>query len=484
MIGIGGIGVSALARLYRSRGFQVSGSDIARSEITDALSKKGIRVHIGPHHSLNLLAKTSRVVYSVAVKPNNPELRQAERRRIPCLTYAEAVGELTREFRTIAVAGAHGKSTTTALIGLMLAKAGLDPTVIVGAKLHEFKDSNFRAGRSSWLVLEADEYRASFLNYAPAVAVVTNIDREHLDFYKTVSRIEKAFLTFLTRIKPNGAAVLNRDDHRLRRIGLRLARARPDVRITWYSIRSPATRKIKSAIRIPGQHNIRNALAAYAAARLCQAKLGTALAAIRAYRGAWRRFDYQGLFAGARVFADYAHHPTEIRATLQAAKELLNQRAARQIPLRPLIYNFPRPRKNVYYEETHHRRWRENTEQHDMDSPRLWCVFQPHHYERTRDLFPEFVKAFDGCDALILLDIYEVAGRERHRHSPAVSSIALARAIRRRGLPALYLPEPRRLAAFLRRWLRPGDVLLMMGAGSIWEMTKRLMASSKRKTQN
>ena len=444
-IGIGGIGVSALARLYQSRGWRVSGSDLARSEITDALTKEGIRVFIGKHNRKHILLSVTRVVYSVAVRRDNPELREARRRGIPAQTYAKALGELTRRYRTVAVAGAHGKSTTTALIALILARGGSDPTVIIGTKLREFGDRNFRSGRSPWLVLEADEYRASFLNYTPAIAVITNIDREHLDFYRSIRAIEATFLKFLSRLAPNGTAVLNRDDHRLRRIGGRLARRRPDIRVIWYSLQSPAARRIATVIRIPGRHNVANALAAHAAGRTLKIPARMVLAAIHAYRGAWRRFDYQGLFAlrgtsgqsGAKVFADYAHHPTEIKATLQAARE-----------------KFPRRR--------------------------IWCVFQPHHYERTHDLFGGFSRAFSDCDTLILLDIYEVAGRERKRKSPQVSSERLARAVSRNGTPAIYLANPQRLQPFLAKCLRASDILLMMGAGSIWKMTKDLLRPQKK----
>lgn len=430
-IGIGGIGVSALARLYRARGFVVSGSDVARSEVTDALRREDMRVHIGRQTGKHIPSATEAIVYSAAVRPDNPELREARRRGCATKTYAQALGELGQEFKTIAIAGAHGKSTVTALAALILIRGKRDPTVIVGTVIREFGGKNFRRGRSRWLVIEADEYRASFLNYAPHIAVVTNIDREHLDFYKSIAKIEGAFLDFLTRIRPGGTAILNRDDPRLRRIGAHLARARGDVNIVWYSLRDPAARKVKSVIRIPGRHNVSNALAARAVGRLLGVPDQKILSAIGAYRGAWRRFQYLGRVNEAVLIADYAHHPTEIRATLEATRE-----------------RFPRGR--------------------------IWCVFQPHHYERIQALFQEFIRAFDACDALILLDIYEVAGRERSRKSDAVSSAALASAVNRRGAPALYLPDPRRLKPFLRQALGRGDVLLMMGAGDIWEMTKEL----------
>lgn len=433
-IGIGGIGVSALARLYRRRGYVVSGSDIARSEITDALRREGIHVAIGKHRSRNVPAGTMKVIYTAAVQPDNPELREARRRGIPVRTYAQAVGEFTRRYKTVAVAGSHGKSTTTALASLILMKAGLDPTVIVGAKLPALKNSNFRAGKSTYLVLEADEYRASFLNYSPAIAVITNIDREHLDFYRTIRNVEGSFLKFLLRLQAQGMAVLNGDDPRLRRMAPRLRRARPDLRIVWYSLQDSAARKIRNIIRIPGEHNVSNAAAAHAVGRLLRVPERKILAAIGAYRGAWRRFDYQGKLLGAKVFADYAHHPTEIKATLQAARE-----------------KFPKSR--------------------------IWCVFQPHHHERLKSLFPEFSRAFKSCHAVILLDVYEVAGRERRGRAGSASSERLARAVSRNKTPALYLQNPRNLRAILARWLKPGDVLLMMGAGDIWEVTKELMKS-------
>ena len=439
-IGIGGIGVSALARFYHTHGAIVSGSDLVRSEITDALKHEGIRIFIGRHTTANIARTVTRVVMTSAVKSDNPELREARQRRIPIQAYAQALADATEGYASIAVAGAHGKSTTTALTALVLIQGGLDPTVIVGTKLREFHPpaggSNFRLGKSKYFIYEADEYRASFLNYHPTIAVVTNIDREHLDFYKNVRAIESAFLKFLTNLQPRGIAVLNRNDKRLHRIAMRLKRLRPDCRIIWYSRNDPAAAKIQKVLRIPGKHNISNALAAYAVGRTLHIPQSIIYRALGAYRGAWRRFDYQGVLFDAKVFADYAHHPTEIKATLQGTRE-----------------KFPKSK--------------------------IWCVFQPHHYERTRDLFPEFVKAFDECDELVLLDIYEVAGRERAAKQSDVSSEYLARAISRRGLPATYISNTTRLRLFLRTRLGEDCVLLMMGAGSIWETTKQLMTSGK-----
>lgn len=444
-IGIGGIGVSALARLCRSRGFKVSGSDLAESEITEKLRKEGVAVAIGPHRASNIPKNATAVIYTAALEPSNPELREARRRKIKTRSYAEAIGELTRKYQTIAVAGAHGKSTTTALTSLILAKGGIDPTVIVGTKLREFKNSNFRRGRSRYLVLEADEYRTSFTNYTPFIAVVTNIDREHLDFYKNVSRIEAAFKKFLLRLRPGGILVLNRDNRRLARIGERLEK-QAGAKIIWYSLRDPKAKRIARLLQVPGKHNVSNALAAHAVGRIFKIPEKTIFSALHSYCGAWRRFDYQGVLAlhgsarrgSAKIFADYAHHPTEIAATIQGTRE-----------------KFPKSK--------------------------IWCVFQPHHYERTRDLFREFTSAFDGCDAVVMLDIYEVAGREKKNKSPKINSKTLAEAVTRRGVTAHYLREPKRLKSFLQKNLEAGDVVLMMGAGSIWEMTKKLMNTEKRR---
>lgn len=442
-IGIGGIGVSALARFYQSRGFAVSGSDLARSELTDALHREGMRIFIGKHRRAHISSSVNLAIRTSAARNNNPEIREAKRRGIQIKTYAQALGSIVDGYKGIAIAGAHGKSTTTALAALALTQGGLDPTVIVGTKLREFSPprggSNFRRGESRYFVYEADEYRASFLNYHPEIAIVTNIDREHLDFYKNIRAIETAFLTFLTHLQPNGVAILNRDDARLRKIGGKLTKKRPDCKVIWFSLRGKFADKVKNALVIPGTHNVSNALAVFTLARALHIPQSKILKAIHTYRGAWRRFDYQGIFASAKVFADYAHHPTEIKATLDAARE-----------------KFPKSK--------------------------IWCVFQPHHYERMRDLFREFTRAFDQCDELRILDIYEVAGRERKKKNSSITSEALALAIAHHGISAQYLKSSD-LKSYLSKNLTSGDILLMMGAGSIWEITQSLMKMKKYLTE-
>ena len=213
-IGIGGIGTSALARWFLSHNHNVSGSDVSPSEIISELKKQGVKIFIG-HKAKNLPKEANLAIFSAAVPADNPERRQAAKLGIPVKSYSEAVGDLTKQYKTIAVAGAHGKSTTTALLSLVLIKANFDPTVIVGTKLKEFGDSNFRNGKGDYLVLEADEYNDSFLNYSPTAVIILNIDREHLDYYKNLAVIKKSFLKFIDNIRPNGILVLNKDDKNL-----------------------------------------------------------------------------------------------------------------------------------------------------------------------------------------------------------------------------------------------------------------------------
>lgn len=443
-IGIGGIGMSALARLFRSRGSRVSGSDVAHSEITGALRREGVRIAIGPHRAANVPPRTMEVIRTSAVQDNSPEVREARERGLAVRFYAEALGDITREYRSIAVAGAHGKSTTTALVALVLIRGGLDPTVVIGTKLREFGDANFRMGRRGeavrgqpgYLVFEADEYRDAFLNAWPAIAVVTNIDREHLDFHRTLPAIERAFEKFLNRLPHGGIAILNRDDPSIRRVAHRLRRQRKDIRIVWYSLRDREAGMIRKTLRIPGTHNVSNALAAYRVGVTCRVSRTTILRALASYCGAWRRFERMGILRGALVIADYAHHPTEIKATLQAARE-----------------RFPKRR--------------------------IVAAFQPHHYERLKYLFKEFAGAFRNADLALLLDVYEVAGREVRRNRD-ISSSALATAIAKQGTAAHYL-GPSVTRAKLKPHLRSGDILLLMGAGSIWEMTKRLAMRKRRR---
>lgn len=454
-IGIGGIGMSALARWFTAQKWAVLGSDMANSEIIEKLKKEGVKVKIG--HKKSHISKDLRlVIYSQAIRPENQELREAGRIGIPVISYPEAIGELTKIYKTIAIAGAHGKSTTTALTALILKNAGLDPTVIVGTNLREFNGKNFRKGKSRYLVLEADEFGKAFLNYSPALAIITNIDREHLDTYKDLKSTQSAFLKFISGIGNGGSAILNKDSKPLFLLKNRIAKIaeKNNLKIHWYSLRnSEAARKIKSVINIAGSHNVSNALAAYFLGKNLKIPEKKMLKAISSYRGAWRRMEYMGKFQMSlphrdfggqtdckfQVFDDYAHHPTEIKSTLEAFRE-----------------KFPKSK--------------------------IICVFQPHQALRLKNLFHEFIDAFNGADVLILLPVYQVAGRDKTDNR--FTSASLAASIKKKypQKPVFYLRNPKKLKMFIQKIIHnlpptvsSTQVIVMMGAGSINKLTKKLV---------
>ncbi len=426
-IGIGGIGVSALARYYLSTRAAVSGSDLTASEITTALSGKGAHIIIGNHSPMNLLPETAQVIYTAATAKTNPEIREARRRKIPTLSYAEAVGDLTRRYRAVTVSGAHGKSTTTALVGLVLEEGYFDPTVIVGTKIKEYDNSNFRAGKGSHLVLEADEWNRSFLNYSPQIAVVTNIDAEHLDTYKTVDAVEAAFSEYLAKVPADGAIVANRDDERTRRVAKKFGK-----KVAWYSLKDRAAYDTRRILKIPGEHNVSNALAALTAGRVLGVREPDILKALSRFTGAWRRFEFKGLLNGGFVFSDYGHHPREITATLAAARQ--------RFPLRRVV-----------------------------------CVYQPHQYQRLQYLWDDFLGAFDLADRVVLLPVYDVTGRETKKAKQAVSSEKLAEALAERGKDVRHIETFDETKDHLRSAVRPGDTVLLMGAGDIYDLTSQLI---------
>lgn len=428
--------MSALARHLHAYGNTVSGTDLTYSELIASLAAEGIDSTIGKHKKLNVSKSAERVIFTAAIKEDNPELREAATRGIPRLSYAEAVGELTREHRTITVSGSHGKSTTTALLALALIEGYADPTVIVGTKLTEFGGSNYHRGQSPYLVLEADEWNKSFLNYSPHIAVITNIDAEHLDTYGTSKEVERTFREYLKKIPADGAIVANADDPGVRRVLKNLKR-----RIVWYSLSDPEARIIRRILHVPGSHNVSNALAALKCARLIGVLDAPALRAIANFHGTWRRFEFIGMRHGAFVYSDYGHHPSEIVATLKAARE--------RFPFR-----------------------------------RVWCVYEPHQYQRLMHHWDDFTQSFDNADRVLLLPVYAVAGREqmvRLRSSQEgisrkVNSAMLAKELSLRGKYAHYAPSFADALYYLNGEVRKGDVVLIMGAGTIYQLGKQFVA--------
>lgn len=435
-IGIGGIGVSALAKYYKAKENRVTGSDLTKSEITEALKEQGIKIKIGPHKPTTIPKDVNLVIYSPAVQKTNPEFKQAKKQKSRLLSYPEALGELAKEYYTIAVSGTHGKSTTTAMIGLLLTKAGLNPTVIVGTKLKEFGSSNCRVGESNYLVIEADEHFASFLHYWPKVIVLTSIEADHLDYYKNLPNLLKAFQKFVSRLPRDGVLIYNKDDANTQKI---LKSFKFHISSFNYSIHQKEATKLRSMLKVPGEHNVSNALAALAVARALNIPDEKSFKALSEFKGTWRRFEIFKLSKPKPyiLVSDYGHHPTEIKVTVEAARSKW-------------------PKKNI------------------------WLIFQPHQYQRTYYLFDDFVKVLSHLPVqkIILPDIYDVPGRKGGILKKNVSSKKLVHAIQNSKfkiqnsvshIPTLALAEK-----YLKKNLKGGEIVIVMGAGDIYDLTTRL----------
>jgi len=435
-IGIGGIGVSALARYYLSQGWRVSGSDLVASEITKALAKLGARIY----RSANLKnLSPDLVVYSPAVKEGNSELAEARRLKIKAISYPQALGELSRQYETIAIAGAHGKSTTTAMIGIMMAAARLDPTVIVGTKVKEFGDSNFRLGKSKYLVIEACEYDRSFLNYWPKIIVMTNIEMDHMECYKNEAALVSVFKEFARHLPKEGSLVVFGDDANVAKVAASL---KNKALIKGYSLAQPEAKALRRIMRVPGEHNVANGLAALAVGRILGIDDKKIFSSLAKYKGSWRRFDEErGAINGKKitVISDYGHHPTQIKMTMAAARA----------------------------------KW---------PGKKLICVFQPHQAWRTYLLFDNFAAALrdSPADVVIVTDIYQVAGRENDAISKKISSSKLVAAVKKNEVRYV---SPKEIVSALGKEVKGGEVVLVMGAGNIYNLSKELTANKIKNKQ-
>jgi len=389
-IGIGGIGISAIARMFLLEGRKVSGSDASKSEVTNELEKCGARIFIG-QKAENIPVGCELVVYTIAVPPENPEFFEAKKRGVPMLSYPEALGLISKEKYTIAISGTHGKTTTTAMIAKILIDAGLDPTVIVGSFLFDSngRRTNFIAGKSRYFVVEACEYRRSFLNLSPKILVITNIDADHLDYYRDLKDIKSAFAE--------------------------LAAKTPMVIDNFSSIKLPQDFRL----RVPGRHNIENAKAALAVARALHISDEVALKSLTGFSGTWRRFEYRGNAEnGALVYDDYGHHPTEIEATLQGARELFT-------------------------------------------TQKIVVVFQPHLYSRTRDHFVEFGKCFASANSVVVLPIYAA----RENNNTDITSEMVVDEVKKNGKDAHFSQTFAEAATLAQTLCEKGDLILTLGAG-------------------
>jgi UDP-N-acetylmuramate--alanine ligase len=442
-VGIGGIGMSGIAEVLLNLGYKISGSDLKKSSITERLTTFGAVIFEG--HKAENVAGAEVVVTSSAIAADNPEVAQARSLHIPVIPRAEMLAELMRLKYGIAIAGMHGKTTTTSMIAAVLAAGGLDPTVVVGGRVGAM-GSNARSGKSQYLVAEADESDRSFLKLSPILAVITNIDREHMDCYRNMRDVKQAFLDFVDRVPFYGMAVLCNDDPVLRRLLAQIQRRtitygtqrRSDFQIKMLeSSFDPAEERPITRFRVvyrhedlgefvlhvPGVHNVLNATAAIAVGLGLDIQIERIRDGLENFRGVDRRFQLRGKAAGVSVIDDYGHHPTEIRATLAAA---------RQCGFR-----------------------------------KIHVIFQPHRYTRTRDLMEEFVTAFADADSLFVLDIYPAS----EQPIAGITGQALARQITEKGgRAASYLSSFADAAASASVAAQEGDMILTLGAGSISQL--------------
>ncbi len=422
-IGIGGIGMSAIARMFLHEGKVVAGSDLSESEITRELVKHGATVHVG-EPAAQVPEGTDFVIYTVAIPKDHTEFVDALAKNIPTLSYPETLGQLSRDKFTIAIAGSHGKTTTTAMVAQILIEAGLDPTVIVGSLLKgksgsTADHSNFIAGKSEYFVVEACEYKRSFLNLQPKIAVITNIDDDHLDYYKTFEGVQQGFREFIDLVDSGGAVVTDPTSPKIE----------PVLKGFGVPVVDYTSLKEEIVLKIPGKHNIANAKAALAVASILGVDKNVALKALSNFAGTWRRFEYKGeTSSGVHVYDDYAHHPSEIAATVAAARE--------KFPTQKIVF-----------------------------------AYQPHLYSRTKEHFNEFGTAFAGADEVLLLPIYAA----REPHDPTVSSELLAEKMKEVGVNVRFVADFEAAASYLSTHLKKGDVFFSMGAGDIATLGDKIL---------
>lgn len=443
-MGIGGIGMSGIAEILLDFGYQISGSDIKVSNVTERLQKKGAVIYIG-QKAENITADIDAVVRSSAIRDNNPELLRAKELGIEILHRSQMLAILMEDKRAICVAGAHGKTTTSSMIALMLELAGQDPTIVVGGEISQI-GSNAKSGKSDILVAEADESDGSFLNLLPWMAVITNVEEDHLDHYKNLEEIRNAFIAFVQKTGEAGVAVLNFDCAETRNMAALVPGKivsygfADDAQIqgrNWRYEQGKNTVEVYRQgqllgtlqLQVPGKHNISNGLAAIAAGLELGMSFTDIVAGLVQFGGARRRFQLLGRVQDIQVIDDYAHHPTEIAATIQAAR--------------------------------------------GVHQGRLVAVFQPHRYSRTKFLADKFAESFHLADEVILTDVY-AAGED-------LSEGAESQVILDCMQQSVRMVHREKLNAFLLEFVKPGDLVLMMGAGNIWQNSMQLVEDLKHK---
>ena len=436
MIGIGGVSMSGIAAILKNFGFHVTGSDWVESETTNKLNNLGIHVTIG--HSLDDVAKSDAVVYSAAIKQDDPEMLEAKRLHIPTIERADFLGELTRCYQdTICISGTHGKTTTTSMISLCFLEGLQDPSIQVGAFLKQI-NGNYKVGSSEHFIIEACEYVESFLKFSPKAEIILNIDNDHLDYFKNFENIKNAFIKYVKLLPPEGLLIVNGDDvnclelpkyTNAKCLSYGITNKKTDffaVNITFddcgfpeFDVYSHNEFFDRIKLNVPGMHNVLNALACIALCTEYGIEKSAIKSALLKFTGANRRFEFKGKVNGANIFDDYGHHPTEIIAT---AKSLMNKK-----------YN------------------------------KSWVVFQPHTYSRTKTLLDDFAKALLNFDNIIVLDIY--AARETNTFG--ISSKDLVNKIISLGKDAKYIPDFEECVNYLKNNVSENDIIMTLGAGTV-----------------
>jgi UDP-N-acetylmuramate--alanine ligase len=448
-VGIGGIGMSGIAEILIDQGFSVSGSDRALSEVTERLRSLGASIFEG-HRAENIAEDVDTLVYSSAVAAENPEVIEAQRRKIPVVRRAEMLAEVMRLKYGIGIAGTHGKTTTTSMVSLVLMEGGLDPTVIVGGKLSGLGGTNARLGKGDFIVVEADEFDRSFLSITPTIAVLTTLETDHLDCYRDLEDIKGAFIQFANKVPFYGFVVLCLDEPALQDIMPQLRKKKlltygltPQADVQAVDIRHKENLSTFTVVRnleelgsitvqIPGNHNVQNALAAITVGLELGVSFAQVKAGIERFTGVYRRWERKGEALGITVYDDYAHHPTECKATLSGVKA----------------------------------GWRR----------RVVCVFQPHLFSRTRDFYEEFGKAFLLADVLVVTDVYPA----REEPIQGVTGELITNAAKQYGHKDVhYLKNKKDIPALLKSIAKSGDIVITMGAGDIWKFGEEFLALLK-----
>ncbi len=448
-VGIGGAGVSAMAQLFLEKGIYVSGSDLKMSTNTDRLAKLKVPIAIGLHKAANINNKIDLVVYTNDTDQQNPEIIRAKKLKIDTLSYPQALPIILESKKIIGISGTHGKTTTTAMVGDILLKSGWDPTVVAGSYIESLK-GNARLGEGEYAVVEADEYKKAFLNYIPKIAVVTNVEADHLNFYKNLDNIRKAFSAFIAQVPRGGLVLANGDDP-----GARMVTETRDCCVLWYgldsrselratnvNLKGPVTtfkvdfhdRSLGSfKLRAPGAHNVKNALAAIGVGSHLGVPVKDMQNALENFSGTWRRFEYKGEEKGITVIDDFAHHPTELTATLKAARNRFGKR-------------------------------------------RLVAIFQPHFYGRLKDFFKEFAIALTLADLVIIPPVFYVPGRENIGQLRSnYNNQTLSEAVNHKGTRSIAAPDMNAALAAGMATIKKGDVVLTIGAGDVTELGPKIL---------